>query len=111
MNKGGQPGKRKVESCSVGWQFFLPLLPLIFCIAYAITSHPSLPNQRPGVVTRCIKAQQRPHHVCRRFFMPADVSYGGCAWDALGRAGFLDTRFTTLRTAVTHSCGNECGSS
>jgi len=39
------------------------------------------------------------------------VSYGGCAWDALGRAGFLDSRFTTLRTAVTHSCGNERGSS
>ena len=33
--------------------------------------------------------------------MPAIFSYGGCAWDAFGRAGFLGSRFTTLRTAAT----------
>jgi hypothetical protein len=43
--------------------------------------------------------------------MSAISSYGGCAWDALGRAGFLGSRFTTLRTAASLSCGNENGSS
>ena len=37
--------------------------------------------------------------------------YGGCAWEAFGPAGFLDSRFTNLRTAATHSLGNERGSS
>jgi hypothetical protein len=39
--------------------------------------------------------------------MPAILSYGGCAWDVFGRAGFLDSRFTNLRTAATYSLGNE----
>jgi hypothetical protein len=53
------------------------------------------------------KALQRPITIAGAFFVPARVSYGSCAWDVFGRAGFLDSRFTTLRTAVTHSCGNE----
>lgn len=32
------------------------------------------------------------------FFVP--VSYGGCAWDAFERAGFLECRFLTLRTVA-----------
>ncbi|CAI8842608.1 hypothetical protein EMIT0P171_210029 [Pseudomonas sp. IT-P171] len=38
------------------------------------------------------------------------LSYGGCARDVFGRAGFLISRFSNLRTAVTHSLGNECDS-
>lgn len=45
------------------------------------------------------------------FFVPAISFYGGCAWDAFGRAGFLESRFTNLRAAATHSLGNERGGS
>jgi len=38
------------------------------------------------------------------FFMPATSFYGGCAWGAFERAGFLDSRSTNLRTAATQSC-------
>ena len=34
------------------------------------------------------------------FLVP--VSYGGCAWDALERAGFLECRFSTPRTVATY---------
>ncbi|MBF4209153.1 hypothetical protein EI533_15600 [Pseudomonas donghuensis] len=44
-------------------------------------------------------------------FVPAVMSYGGCAWEAFVPAGFLLPRFTNLRTAATHSLGNERGSS
>ncbi|AVO61039.1 hypothetical protein C6Q18_24810 [Pseudomonas chlororaphis subsp. piscium] len=37
--------------------------------------------------------------------------YGGCAREVFGPAGFLLSRFTNLRTAATHSLGNERGSS
>jgi len=36
------------------------------------------------------------------FFVPAVLSYGGCAWDTFGYAGFLCPRFANLRTAATH---------
>lgn len=45
------------------------------------------------------------------FFTPAISFYGGCAWETFGSAGFLLSRFTNLRTAATHSLGNERGSS
>jgi hypothetical protein len=45
------------------------------------------------------------------FFAPAFPFYGGCAWETFGSAGFLLSRFTNLRTAATHSLGNERGSS
>jgi hypothetical protein len=35
------------------------------------------------------------------FFMPALLDYGGCAWETLGSAGFLDSRFANPRTAAT----------
>ena len=35
------------------------------------------------------------------FFVPASSSYGGCAWDTLGYAGFRVSRFANLRTAAT----------
>ncbi|CAI9003093.1 hypothetical protein EMIT0P44_90055 [Pseudomonas sp. IT-P44] len=63
------------------------------------------------MVTRREKAQQRFHHINSQFFTAVILCYGSCAWDALGRAGLLGSRFTTLRTAASHSCGNECGSS
>jgi len=43
------------------------------------------------------------------FFTPANPFYGGCAWEAFVPAGFLTSRFTNLRTAATHSLGNERG--
>ena len=38
---------------------------------------------------------------------PENLCYGGCARDAFERAGLRDSRFTNLRTAATHSLGNE----
>ena len=32
------------------------------------------------------------------FFVPA-MRYGGCAWDAFGRAGFLESRSANPRTS------------
>ena len=70
----------------------------------------SLNIQRSGVVTR--RNQRNSAFIPNKgIFMPAISSYGGCAWDAPGRAGFLGSRFTTLRTAASLSCGNEYGSS
>lgn len=45
------------------------------------------------------------------FFMPATSFFGGCAWGALERAGFLSSRLTNPRTAAAHSFGHERGSS
>jgi hypothetical protein len=83
-----------------------PQLPRLQEISLHDTLPPSLPIQRPGLVTRELSATA-PHSNCRRFFSPVILSYGGCAWDVFGRAGFLDSRFTNLRTAATHSLGNE----
>jgi hypothetical protein len=83
-----------------------PQLPRLQEISLHDTLPPSLPIQRPGLVTRELSATA-PHSNCRRFFSPGILSYGGCAWDVFGRAGFLDSRFTNLRTAATHSLGNE----
>ena len=52
-----------------------------------------------------------PITIAGAFFAPAVTCYGGCAWEAFVPAGFLDSRFTNLRTAATHSLGNERGSS
>ena len=52
-----------------------------------------------------------PITIAGAFFVPAVMCYGGCAWEAFVPAGFLDSRFTNLRTAATHSLGNERGSS
>lgn len=69
-------------------------------------------NQRPGLETRGTIA-----HRCHYFyhdcwcFVPAYPCYGGCAREALGSAGFLLSRFSSLRIAATHSPGNERGGS
>ena len=52
-----------------------------------------------------------PITIAGAFFAPAVTCYGGCAWEAFVPAGLLDSRFTNLRTAATHSLGNERGSS
>ena len=52
-----------------------------------------------------------PITIAGAFFAPAVTCYGGCAWEAFVPAGFLDSRFSNLRTAATHSLGNERGSS
>ena len=41
------------------------------------------------------------HPTAGAFFVPAVSSYGGCAWETFGSAGFLLTRFANLRTAAT----------
>lgn len=66
-------------------------------------------HQRPGLVTRRVTQRRSNHNSLR--LTPTNLCYGGCAWDALGRAGFLDSRFTNLRIAATLSLGNESGSS
>lgn len=38
------------------------------------------------------------------FFVPEFSFYGGCAWGAFERAGFLLSRSANLRTAATQSC-------
>ncbi|QXN50515.1 MULTISPECIES: hypothetical protein [Pseudomonas] len=70
------------------------------------TLAPSLPIQRPGLVTRELSATAPPYAL-QAFFFARNLRYGGCAWDVFGRAGFLDSRFTNLRTAATYSLGNE----
>lgn len=52
-----------------------------------------------------------PITIAGAFFTPAVLNYGGCAWETFGSAGILLPRFTNLRTAATHSLGNERGSS
>ena len=52
-----------------------------------------------------------PITIAGAFFVPVVTCYGGCAWEAFVPAGFLLPRFTNLRTAATHSLGNERGSS
>ena len=52
-----------------------------------------------------------PISIAGAFFASAYSFYGGCAWETFGSAGFLLSRFTNLRTAATHSLGNERGSS
>ncbi len=41
------------------------------------------------------------HPKAGAFFVPATSSYGGCAWDAFGHAGFRVSRFANPRTAAT----------
>lgn len=38
------------------------------------------------------------------FFVPVTSSYGNCARDTFGCAGFLESRSTNLRTAATPTC-------
>lgn len=40
-------------------------------------------------------------HTAGAFFVPAAPSYGGCAWETFGSAGFLESRSANLRTAAT----------
>lgn len=42
-----------------------------------------------------------PITIAGAFFVLAYPVYGGCAWETLGSAGFLDSRFANLRTAAT----------
>jgi hypothetical protein len=42
-----------------------------------------------------------PITIAGAFFVPAHSVYGGCAWETLGSAGFLLSRFANLRTAAT----------
>lgn len=58
-----------------------------------------------------VRRNSAPITIAGAFFVPAVTCYGGCAWEAFVPAGFLTSRFTNLRTAATHSLGNERGSS
>ncbi|MCP1498988.1 hypothetical protein J2Y86_003695 [Pseudomonas migulae] len=55
------------------------------------TLPPSLPIQRPGLVTRWNKGATAPQTRLQAFFSSVILCYGGCAWDVFGRAGFLDS--------------------
>ncbi len=58
-----------------------------------------------------VRRNSAPITIAGAFFVPAVTCYGGCAWEDFVPAGFLTSRFTNLRTAATHSLGNERGSS
>ena len=68
-------------------------------------------NSATGLGNPIKLAHERPHLKAGAFFVPAFLFCGGCAWETLGSAGCQLSRFTNLRTAATHSLGNERGSS
>lgn len=51
----------------------------------------------PSTLRRADAAPDQP-----AFFCACCSCYGGCAWGAFVRAGFLESRSTNLRTAVTN---------
>lgn len=68
---------------------------------------PLLSIQQSGLVTRNHQGAQAPAlRYSWRFLCPAVSFYGGCAWGASVRAGFLDSRLTNPRTVATHSFGH-----
>jgi len=75
--------------------------------AIAIHNHPaySFPagaNSPAGFGDSNTTRRTSAHHPrAGAFFVPAASSYGGCAWDTFGYAGFRVSRFANLRTAVT----------
>ena len=57
-------------------------------------------------------AHKRPSNTkAGAFFVPVASRYDGRVWDTFGYAGCQLSRFANLRTAVTHSFGDERGSS
>ena len=48
-----------------------------------------------------------PITIAGAFFVPAVPCYGGCARETFGSAGLLCCRFANLRTAATHSFGDD----
>lgn len=44
------------------------------------------------------------HPVAGAFFVPATQSYGGCAWETFGSAGFLFDRSANPRTVTSNGC-------
>lgn len=48
-----------------------------------------------------VRRTSAPITIAGAFFVPAHPVYGGCAWEALGPAGCLTSRFANLRTAAT----------
>ncbi|MPQ67241.1 hypothetical protein GC387_11455 [Pseudomonas sp. MWU12-2323] len=46
--------------------------------------------------------RKRPYPFGGRFFHARFMRYGGCAWGAFGRAGFLESRSANPRTVATH---------
>ncbi|MDG9887153.1 hypothetical protein [Pseudomonas juntendi] len=87
----------------------------IFLVAgnrYARYGSPVAANSATGLGNPISKRRNSaPITIAGAFFVPAVTCYGGCAWEAFVPAGFLLPRFTNLRTAATHSLGNERGSS
>jgi hypothetical protein len=71
---------------------------------------PSLPIQRPGLVTRWNKAQQRPNTIAGVFFRLQSCVMAAVRGTSSGVPVSLIPRFTNLRTAATHSLGIGCGS-
>ncbi len=47
-----------------------------------------------------VRRTSAPITIAGAFFVPAHSVYGGCAWETLGSAGCLTSRFANLRTAA-----------
>ncbi len=65
-------------------------------------SSPVAANSATGFGDSNTTRRTSAHHPkAGAFFVPVASSYGGCAWDTLGYAGFRVSRFANLRTAAT----------
>lgn len=62
-----------------------------------VTVNPVAGLGRPNTTRRT----GAPIPIAGAFFVPVVSSYGGCAWDAFGRAGFRVSRSANPRTAAT----------
>ena len=62
-----------------------------------VTVNPVAGFGRPNTTRRT----GAPIPIAGAFFVPVVSSYGGCAWDAFGRAGFRVSRSANPRTAAT----------
>ena len=79
-------------------------------LGLAVLALPETPSYSYYVAANSATGFSRPN-ISRRtsaivskvgaFFVPAISLYGGCAWGAFGRAGFLESRSTNPRTAAT----------
>ena len=65
-------------------------------------SSPVAANSATGFGDSNTTRRTSAHHPkAGAFFVPVASSYGGCAWDTLGYAGFRVSRFANRRTAAT----------
>jgi hypothetical protein len=88
------------------------VLPSIASRKHPAYSSPVAAKSASGLGNPIKLAHKRPSNTkAGAFFMPVTSRYDGRMWESFGAAGCQLSRFTNLRTAVTHSLGNERGSS